>query len=401
MPVVKPGLSDTFLKNLKPTSKQKKFSDGGGLYIYLRDSGSKLWQMSYRFDGKQKLLSFGEYPYVSLKLAREKRDEAKTLLAAGVDPGEHKKAEKQAETAKSENTFENVAREWFAKNSSNWVELYARRLLYGIEKNLFLFIGDRDISEIKPPELLKVLRTIEDRGAVDTAHRLLQTCGRIFRYGVATGRCEYDITASLIGALPPTKVKHFASITDPKQVGELLQAIDTYDGQFWVNCALKLSPLVFLRPSELRKAEWKEFDFDKQEWRIPAARMKMRVQHIVPLSTQAIKILRDLQGLTGGSGRYLFPSLRTTERPMSENAVNGALRRLGYSSEEMTAHGFRSTASTLLNELGYNRDWIERQLAHGDRDGVRSAYNYAEWLPERRKMMQEWADYLDRLKSIH
>ena len=243
-----------------------------------------------------------------------------------------------------------------------------------------------------------MLRFIEDRGAVDTAHRILQTAGRIFRYGIATGRCEYDISASLQGALPPIKVKHFASITEPKKVGELLRAIDSYQGQFHIACALKLAPLVFLRPSELRKAEWTEFNFDIPEWRIPKVRMKMREQYIVPLLKQALAVLKELRKMTGG-GRFLFPSLRTDERPISENTINGALRRLGYGQEEMTGHGFRSMASTLLNELGYNRDWIERQLAHGERNQVRAAYNYAEFLPERRKMMQEWADYLDELKA--
>lgn len=241
------------------------------------------------------------------------------------------------------------------------------------------------------------MRFIEDRGALDTAHRILQTCGRIFRYGIATGRCEYDISASLQGALPPAKVKHFASITEPKKVGELLRAIDSYQGQFPIVCALKLSQLVFLRPSELRKAELSEFDFDIPEWRIPKERMKMREQHIIPLSKQAVAILTELRKLTGG-GRFLFPSLRTDERPISENTVNGTLRRLGYGQDEMTGHGFKSMASTLLNELGYNRDWIERQLAHGERNQVRAAYNYAKFLPERRKMMQGWADYLYKLK---
>lgn len=399
MPRLSSGLNDTFIKNLsRKNSKQVKFADGGGLYIHLSESGSKLWRMSYRFEGKQKMLCFGQYPAISLRQARLLRDNAKELLANGLDPMAEKKALKEAKSAIWQNTFEIVAREWFAKNAPNWTEQYSKRLLNTIQKNLFLFLGSRAIYEITSPELLKVLRSIEDRGALETAHRVLQTSGRIFRYAVATGRCEYDITASLQGALPPVKVKHFASITEPKKVGELLRAIDNYDGQFWVVCALKLSPLFFLRPSELRKAEWSEFDFDAKEWRIPANRMKMRVQHLVPLSKQALKILKDLQPLTG-NGRYLFPSLRTTDRPMSENTVNAALRRLGYSSEEMTGHGFRSMASTLLNEIGYNRDWIERQLAHGDRDSVRSAYNYAEWLPERRNMMQEWSDYLDNLKA--
>lgn len=399
MPRLSKGLNDTFLKNLSyKNNKQTKFSDGEGLFIQLSATGSKLWRMAYRFEGKQKLLCFGQYPAISLKDARQQRDTARELLAKGIDPAQHKRDLKAAECAKVQNTFEMVAREWFTRNSQNWTEAYSRRLLFGIENNLFPFIGNRDISTIKAPELLEVLRFIEDRGALDTAHRILQTSGRIFRYGIATGRCEYDISASLQGALPPVKVKHFASITEPKKVGELLRAIDNYQGQFHVACALKLSPLVFLRPSELRKAEWSEFDFNVPEWRVPENRMKMREQHIVPLSKQAVAILKKLRKMTGG-GRFLFPSLRAEERPISENTVNGALRRLGYGQDEMCAHGFKSMASTLLNELGYNRDWIERQLAHGERNQVRAAYNYAEFLPERRRMMQEWADYLDKLRN--
>jgi integrase len=349
-------------------------------------------------NGKEKRISLGVYPDVGLAEARDKREQARKLLAAGVDPGEHRKAEKIAVVENPENTFQAVAREWFDMFSKPWAKGHADKIIRRLELYIFPWLGARPIKAITAQELLAVLRRIEGRGANETAHRAMQICGRVFRYAVATGRAERDPSRDLSGALAPVKEKHLASITDPQEVGALLRAIDAYNGEWITRCALRLAPLVFVRPGELRHARWSEIDFDKAEWRIPAARMKMRVQHIVPLSTQAITVLRDLQQLTGKFD-YAFPGTRSRERPMSENTVTAALRRMGYSGDDMTGHGFRSMASTLLNEQGWNRDAIERQLAHGERDAVRAAYNYAQHLPERRKMMQAWADYLEQLKA--
>lgn len=391
-------LTDTAIRNAKPGTKPVKMFDESGLFLLVAPSGGKWWRFKYRFGGKEKLLSLGTYPEVSLKEARDKRDEARKQVATGIDPGEHRKAHKAAKAERTGNSFEIVAREWFAKYSPNWVASHSDKIIRRLERDVFPWIGGRPIVEVTAPELLTVLRRIENRGAIETAHRALQNCGQVFRYAVATSRAERDPSGDLRGALPPTKEKHHASITDPKAIGELLRAIDGYQGSLVTKCALKLAPLFFVRPGELRKAEWSEFNLDSAEWRIPASRMKMREQHIVPLSTQAVAILRELQALTG-NGSYVFPGARTNGRPMSENTVNAALRRLGYSNDEMTGHGFRSMASTLLNEQGWNRDAIERQLAHAERDAVRAAYNYAEHLPERKRMMQAWADYLDAIAA--
>lgn len=396
------SLTDIKIKNTKPgikpdgteTTKPYRISDERGLYLEVSPSGGKYWRFKYRINGKEKRLSFGVYPDVSLKVARERRDNARKHVAEGVDPSDLRKAEKIAQAGLE--SFELVAREWHSKHKINWSNSHASRTLTRLEKDVFPWLGNKNISEIKPPELLQVLRRVESRGALETAHRIHQVCGQVFRYAVATGRAERDSAADLKGALPPAKPKHLSSIVEPKRIGELLRAIDTYSGAFTTICALKLAPLVFVRPGELRKAEWSEFDLNNAEWRIPANKMKMKTPHIVPLSTQAISILKELEPLTGAGG-YLFPSVRSKSRPMSENTVNGALRRLGYTKEDMTGHGFRSMASTLLNEQGWNRDAIERQLAHSERDGIRAAYNYAEYLPERKNMMQAWADYLDGL----
>lgn len=332
--------------------------------------------------------------------ARERRDQARKQLANGIDPGVAKKSAKQAEIAATENSFEAVTREWFAKYSPMWDAKHGERIMRRFERDIFPWLGNKPIAQSTAPELLTVLRRIESRGAIDTAHRALQNCGQVFRFAVATGKAERDPSADLRGALPPTRKRHFATITDHKQIGALLRAIEGYQGSFVTKCALRLAPLVFVRPGELRKAEWSEFDLDKAEWRILAEKMKMRTPHIVPLSTQAVAILRELQPLTGNdNGKYVFPGARTRSRPMSENTVNAALRRLGYGTNDMTGYGFRSMVFTLLNEQGWNRDAIARQLAHSGRDSVRAAYNYAEHLPERRKMMQAWADHLDSLAS--
>jgi len=397
-------LTDVAIRSAKPQAKVFKLFDSGGLHLLITPTGGKWWRWKYRFGGKEKGLSFGIYPDVTLKMAREKRDNARQQLGAGIDPGEARKAVKVAQAGTK--SFEAIAREWHAKFSPGWVANHGDRILRRQERDIFPWIGKRPFAEIKASELLTVLRRIESRGALETAHRAMQNCGQVFRYAVATGRAERDPTDDLRGALPPPKEKDHASIIDPKRIAELLRAIDPYQGYFATKCALRLAPLVFVRPGELRKAQWPEIDLDKGEWRIPAERMKMREPHIVPLSRQAVDILRELEPLTNrpipsrpNAPRYVFPSARTRERPMSENAILAALRRMGYTKEEMTGHGFRSMASTLLHEQGWNHQVIERQLAHAERNAVSAAYNFAEHLPERRKMMQAWADYLDALKS--
>jgi integrase len=396
-------LTDTAIRNAKPREKSYRMFDSGGLYLEVSTGGGRCWRWKYRVAGREKRLAFGTYPAVSLKVARQRRDEARAQLAEGIDPGAARKAARLSQAGRE--TFEAVAREWHAKFDPSWVPSHSVRTLRRLEADLFPWLGNRPIAELKAPELLAALRRIESRGAVETAHRAKQICGLVFRFAVATGRAERDPTGDLKGALAKPKQRHHASITDPKRVGALLRAIDAYEGSFTTKCALRLAPLVFVRPSELRKAIWDEFDLDAAEWRIPGYRMKMREQHVVPLSRQAIDILRELQPKTGGgipakpnAPRYLFPGARSRERPMSENAVLAALRRMGYSKDEMTGHGFRSMASTLLHEQGWNHQAIERQLAHAERNAVSAAYNYAEHLPERRKMMQAWADYLNSLK---
>ncbi|MEW6439662.1 MAG: integrase arm-type DNA-binding domain-containing protein [bacterium] len=390
------ALSDATIKNAKPREKPYKLADERGMYLEVAPSGGKWWRLKYRFDGKEKLISLGVYPDVGLKKARARRDEARKLLAAGADPSAARKAEKAAKAAAGANSFEAVAREWFEKFSPTWAD--PDTVIRRLELHAFPWIGARPVREVTPPELLSVLRRIEALGVLETAHRTAQLCGQVFRYAVRTGRAERDPSADLKGALSPVRKKHLASITDPKAIGGLLRAIDSYQGSLITRCALKLAPLTFVRPGELRKAEWGEVNLEAGEWRIPAGRMKARALHIVPLSTQAVEVLKQLHPLTG-RGRYLFPSARTDSRPMSDNAILAALRRMGFEKEEMTGHGFRSMASTILNEQGWHKDAIERQLAHAERNPVRAAYNYAEYLPERRKMMQAWADYLDGLKQ--
>jgi integrase len=392
-------LTDIFVKNLKPTDKPKKYKDIEGLYLFSAPSGLKSWRYNYRFQGKQYTLTFGAYPLMSLREAREKLFDAKRALKSGVNPGLQKKTLSEAAIAESKNSFEVVAREWFENKKINIKENYFSRILGRLENDIFPFLSNRLISEITAPELLEVLRKMEARGAVDTAHRCLQYCGQIFRYAIATGRMSHDVSADLKGALKPAVHSHFSSLQDPNEFGQLLRAMDGYTGNLIVRAALRIAPYVFVRPGELRQAEWKDFNLDAAEWRIPAEKMKMKQVHIVPLSTQVIDIIKELQHYTG-QNRFLFPSMRTGDsRPISDMTLLAGLRRLGFSSEEMTVHGFRSFASTRLNELGYNRDWIERQLAHSERNSVRAAYNYAEYLPERRKIMQEWANYLDNLKD--
>jgi integrase len=390
-------LTERTIRNFKPQSKTKRLFDSGGLYLEVSPTGSKWWRLKYRYGDKEKRLALGVFPRVTLKEARAGRDDARKMLDKGEDPGQARKVEKAARNELNADSFEGVAREWHGKFSPGWAPSHASKLLRRLEIDIFPWLGSRPIRQITAPELLSVVRRVEARGALDTARRALLNSGQVFRYAVATGRADRDPSGDLKGALPPPKEKHYASIKEPKAVGALLRAIEGYRGHNVSRCALKLAPLTFVRPGELRRAEWTEFDLEKGEWRIAGEKMKSRVPHVVPLSRQALDVLRELQPLTG-SGRYVFPGLRGRDRAMSENTVNAALRRMGYRKDEMTGHGFRAMASTILNEQGWHRDAIERQLAHGERDAVRAAYNYAEHLPERRKMMQAWADYLDSLR---
>ena len=390
-------LTDTKVRTTKPTEKPQKLFDGGGLFLLVTPTGGRLWRFKYRFGGSEKLLSIGTYPETSLAEARQRRDQASALLANGIDPSETKKAQKAAGNQETE-TFEIIAREWYAKFSPSWATSHAKTTIRRLELFIFPWLGARPVKTITAPELLAALRRIEAKGALETAHRVKQVCGQVFRYAIATGRAERDPSGDLRGAIPPASGKHMATITDPKEIAGLLRSIDDYRGGIVTRCALQLAPLVFVRPGELRQAEWSEFNLETAEWRIPAEKMKAGAVHIVPLSRQALDILREIHPLTG-HGRYVFPSPRTDSRPMSSNAILSALRRMGYAKDEMSGHGFRSMASTLLNEQGWNRDAIERQLAHAERNSVRAAYNYAEFMPERKKMMQAWADYLEGIKS--
>lgn len=390
-------LTDTAIRNAKQKEKPYKLSDQKGVYLLVNTAG-KYFRYDYRFAGKRKTLALGVYPDVKLAAARERHDEARRMLKNGVDPAQHRKETKTLQKEQAANSFEALAREWFTKNKHVWTEGHSKTIIRRLELNIFPWLGTRPIVSITAPELLSVLRRIEDRGAIETAHRVKQICGQVFRYAIATGRAERDPSADLRGALPPTKTRHMATITEPKKIGGLLRAIDGYEGYFITKCALQLAPLLFVRPGELRRAEWREISFENAEWKMPAEKMKMRSPHIVPLATQAVVILREIEALTGG-GRYIFPSLRTGERPMSNNTTLAALRRMGYAKEEMSGHGFRAMASTILHEQGWPSDVIERQLAHTERNSIKAAYNHAQHLPERRKMMQVWADYLDKLKD--
>lgn len=393
------ALNDTFVKNAKHTGKPAgdKHSDGGGLYLHVNATG-KYWRMAYRFNAKQKTLSIGVYPSVSLAQARAARDKAKQQLAQGIDPSSAKREEKQARALESANTFEAVAREWLAKQVATIANSTHGKVSAWLEKDVFPYIGSKPIATISPRDVLAALRHMEARGALDSVQRVKQVCGQVFRYAVATGSAERDVTQDLRGAFEKHDGKHFAAITEPKQAGALMRAIYGYSGHPYTVAALKLSPLVFVRPGELRQAEWCEIDLEAGEWRIPAAKMKMGVDHLVPLSVQVLDILRGLQPITG-HGRYVFPSIRTGERPMSENTINSALRGMGYDKETHSAHGFRAMARTIMDEVLNERpDLIEHQLAHAVKDANGRAYNRTSHIPARREMMQRWADYLDKLR---
>jgi len=388
------ALTDAQIRSLKPADKPARFFDSGGLYLEVSPAGGKLWRFKYRFNGKHKTYSIGKYPLTSLSEARDELQKAKKLLEKGIDPSASKRQSKFEQSK----TFETVSREWWHAKRGKWSSGHASLVWSRLEKNVLPWLKSRPITEFTTRELLEVLRKVEGRGAIETARRIGQVLNQIFIYSVASGYCENNPASSLNQAVKERKVKNFAAITEPKQIKELLKAIDGFTGSFVVLSALKLAPFVFVRPGELRKAEWKEIDFDQSGWTIPAEKMKMRRPHIVPLSRQAIEILKALEPLTG-SGRYVFPSIRTAARPMSENTINVALRRLGYSKDEMTGHGFRTMASTRLHEMGWKSEIIEMQLAHADTNKIRGTYNKAEYLDSRIEMMQAWSDYLDCLKN--
>lgn len=400
-----PLLTPSAVQNAKPKATPQKLRDERGMYLLVTPDGARWWRFDYRRPGtgKRNTLSLGIFPDVSLKRARERREEARKLLADGIDPGAMRKVD---ESAKAD-TFAAIAREWLEVKTDSWVPENAARNRAWLEQHVFPAIGARPVGELDAPELLAMLRKMVARGTLNTAERVRGMLSAIYRYAIATGRARHDYAADLRGALPAHTKRHFAALTEPADVAELLRAIHGYQGSPVTLAALKLSPLFFQRPGELRQAEWSEFDLDAAQWCIPAMRQKLKKAdkenprtppHMVPLSSQAVAILRELLPLTG-SGHYLFPGLRTNTRPMSENTVNAALRRLGYSTEQMTGHGFRHMASTRLNELGWNPDAIERQLAHRDRNAIRGTYNLAQYLDERRRMMQSWADYLDGLRT--
>lgn len=393
------ALTDTGIRKAKPADKAIKLTDGGGLYLLLNPNGSRWWRWDYRYLGKRKTLSMGTYPDTGLADARGKRDAARKLLAAGGDPGEHRRATRAASEDRAANSFEVVGREWFGKQKAAWVQGHADKILLRLENDIFPWLGSRPVADVTAKELLTTINRIVDRGAVESAQRALQNCSQVFRYAIVTGRADRNPAPDLRGALPPVKPTHHAAITDPNAVGGLLRAIDAYAGSFITKSAMRLAPLVFVRPGELRQAEWAEFDLAAKEWNIPAEKMKMREPHLVPLSDQAVAILTELQALTG-RGRYVFPGARSPRRPMSNNAVLAALRRMGFAKDEMSGHGFRAMARTILDEtLHFRPDYIEHQLAHAVRDPNGRAYNRTAHLTERRKMMQAWADYLDALKA--
>ena len=400
-------LTDIAVRRAVSAAKAFNLYDTGGLYVTVAPTGAKWWRLKYQFAGRERRMGLGRYPEVGMTEARQLRDDARAKLRRGIDPGAQRRSQRLAGQLAAENGFEAIAREWLETKQGQWVPDQSVKVRTWLESHVFPWIGRRPIAELEAPELLSVLRRLVTRGTLNTAGRVRETISAIFRYAIATGRVQRNPAADLRDALPKATQKNFAALTNPAEVAELLRAIDGYQGLPVTFSALRLSPLLFQRPGEIRAMEWSELDLDAAEWRIPPSRRKLRkaakenprtLPHIVPLSTQAVQILRELQRLTG-DGKLVFPSVRSRQRPMSDNTVNGALRRLGYSKEQMTGHGFRHMASTLLNELGWNPDAIERQLSHRDRDEVRGTYNLAQYMAERREMMQGWADYLDALKT--
>ena len=403
--------SNATIKSIKAGDPRQRVSDGEGLYLKLFvNGGSHGWRFDYSLDGRRNTLSLGTYPATTLSDARRQAEEARRLIRSGRDPSDLRKAAREKVVARREaasraaaglpplDSFEAIAREWYAKHAPSWADTHAEKILRRLERDVFPWIGSKPIGSIRPADLLSLFKRVEERGALETTHRVQQNCGQVFRYAVATTRADSDPSRDLRGALPPWKPQHYPTITDPRAIGRLLRDIAAYDGGFVTKCAMKLSPLLFVRPGELRRAEWSEVNLEAAEWRIPASKMKARVLHIVPLATQAVEILQELKPLTERSA-WVFPGVRTNGEPMSENTVNAALRRLGYDRRMLTAHGFRGMASTMLHESGWPTDVIERQLSHCERNSVKAAYNHAEHLPARRQMMQAWADYLDSLRK--
>lgn len=392
-------LTDRAAASAKPKEKDYKLSDEKGLYLLVKKSGSKYWRLKYRILGKEKMLALGVYPEVSLKQARNERNDARKLIAQHIDPSAEKKARKASLQSEAINTFEALGREWFEKRMTDKSQTHQDRTWRLLEKDLFPKLGRQAITAINAPVLLEALRSIESRGAIETAHRAKNVAGQVFRYAIVSGRAERDPSADLRGALSTAKTKHFAAITTPKEAGQLMVAIDNYQGTAVVCAALKLSPLFFCRPGELRTLEWTDLNWEEKRIEIPTERMKIKEPHIIPLSTHALTILNELHLLTGRH-RYVFPSARGASRPLSENGVRVALRTMGYDNTQMTAHGFRAMARTLLDEvLGFRIDWIEHQLAHAVKDANGRAYNRTKHLPQRAEMMQRWSDYLDELKN--
>jgi integrase len=394
------ALTDTFIRNVKPTGAPSgdKHADGYGMYLLVNAAG-KYWRLNYRFADKRKTLALGVYPAVSLAKARARRDKARELLADGIDPSTAKREDKRAQADAAANTFEAVARDWLAKTAADRQSTTQDKVTAWLKHDVFPFLGKLPMSAIGPRDVLAALRKMEARGALDSVHRVKQVCGQVFRYAVATGSAERDVTQDLKGALAKPTAGHFAAITEPKRAGDLMRSIFDYSGHPCTVAALKLSPLVFVRPGELRTMEWAEVDLDAAEWRIPARKMKTKADHLVPLAKQVVALLRNVKPMTG-HGKYVFPSLRTGERPMSENTINAALRGMGYSAEVHSAHGFRAMARTIMDEvLGERVDLIEHQLAHAVNDVNGRAYNRTAHLPARRVMMQRWADYLDKLRK--
>lgn len=391
-------LNDVAVRKAKPETKPYKMADGGGMYLEVMPNGSKYWRLKYRVNGKEKRLALGVYSDVSLALARERRDDARKLLAQGIDPGESRKALKATKTLNAANSFEVIAREWLASHMANKAPSHRDKVIRRFELYLFPWIGSKPIADITAPQVLEVVKRIEKLGILETAHRTLQTCGQVFRYAVQTGRAVRDVTADLKGALPPTTTKHMASFTEPKQVAELLRAIDGFSGTFPVQCALKIAPMLFVRPGELRQAKWEDIDLDAGEWRYLVS--KTKTNHLVPLPTQAVQILRELHPLSG-HGVWVFPGGHSPLKPMSESAINAALKRMGYDTKtQITGHGFRAMARTLLHErMDIDPHIIEHQLAHKVPDALGAAYNRTKFIEQRKAMMQLWADYLDKLKA--
>jgi len=391
-------LSDTVIRKAKPKTKTYKMADGGGLFLQFQPNGSKYWRLFYRFEGKQKLLALGTYPDVSLKLARERREEARKLLANSIDPNENRKAKKKTRLDSLENSFEVIAREWLASYMQNKTAGHSEKVVRRFERYVFPWIGNKPIADITPPEVLSAVRRIESLGTIETAHRTLNACGQVFRYAVQTGRALRDVTADLKGALPPTKSKHMATFTDPKEIAELLRAIDGFKGSYTVQCALKIAPMLFVRPGELRMAKWKDIDLDAAEWRYVVS--KTKTDHIVPLCKQVIAIFRELHPFSG-YGEYVFQGARDPKKPMSDGTVNSAIRRLGYCTKtQITGHGFRAMARTALHErLEIDPHIIEHQLAHRVPDALGQAYNRTKFMKQRKEVTPTWADYLDGLKA--